>query len=200
MELQAYKKYSFYLILSLILTTIGTFIGTDLALSDNAFTYGIVSIVIMLLFMFTKGTLKKIMFTMFCLGEGIFLTPIVDYYSSTSLYGCLLATTITVAIFAFIGYKARNLSLLGGMLFTSLICILLYNIVGLFIYLPSISLIIIIVFSLYVSYDMNRFKLAVTQSNGYLSNDEILHHVMDMYLNIINILIHLLSIFGSKDD
>lgn len=200
MELQAYKKYSFYLIMSLVLTTIGTFIGSSMDLADNVLAYGIASIVIILLFSFSSGMFKKLMFVVFCIGEGVFLTPIIDYYTSTSFYGCLLATTIVVSIFAFIGFKAKNLSGLGAILFPCLLGVVAYYIVGWFIPLPSISLLVIVLFIGYVSYDMNRFKLEVQRYGGNLSNDEILDHVMNMYLDIINIFLHLLSIFGDSND
>ena len=68
--------------------------------------------------------------------------------------------------------------------------------VSLFIPLPSINLIIMILFSLYIVYDMNVF-ISLVRYN-YISNDDIINSVIQMYLNILNLLIAILDIIGKE--
>lgn len=192
-----YKKYIYYLILSLILTTIGTFIGGYLSIEDIA-VYSIFSIILLLFFLFSKGRLKRVLFYLFLIGEGITLTPILANYTVISIFGCLLITTLVVIIFAIIGLKVRDLGFLGGILSVCLISLIVYNLINIFIPLPSIALLGVIIFCAYVSYDINCFKNDA--KFGDLSDEEILDSVMNMYLDILNLFIQILKAFGDSDD
>lgn len=196
----AYRKYIFYLMISLMLTTIGAFVGNQITLFESSTPYFIISIVSMMILFFSSGFLKQLALVVFCACEGFALSSLMNYYSSDIIFASLLITTIVVFVFAIIGLKAKNLSFLGRILFPLLICVLVYYIVNIFIPLPSISLLVILIFTGYVSYDMNRFKRAVESSNGCLTNDEIIDFVVDMYLNIINLFIEMLSIINDLKD
>lgn len=191
-----YLRYCMYLILSLILTTIGAGIGVHININYKVLL--VLSIVLILIFMFAKGIVKQFAFIIFCFGEGLCLSPIVYSISNTSLMLCLGLTTLIVGICMIIGLISKDLSGWQNYLFVVLTVIVLYGIVGIFITLPNIAWIIILVFALYVCFDMNCFKL--DSRNRTMSNDEILDHVMNMYLDILNILIELIKIFGDSDD
>lgn len=196
----AYRKYIFYLIISLMLTTIGAFIGNQITLFESSIPYFIISIIAIIVLFFSSGFLKQLALVVFCFSEGFALSSLMNYYSTDILFGCLLITTIVVIILGLIGLRAKNLSFLGTILFPLLIGIVIYYLISMVIPLPSISLLVIFVFVGYVSYDINEFKLAVENSNGCLSNDEIINFVVDMYLDIINIFIELLSLIGDLSD
>lgn len=191
-----YLRYCMYLILSLILTTIGAGIGVHININYKALL--VLSIVLILIFMFAKGIVKQFAFIIFCFGEGLCLSPIVYSISNTSLMLCLGLTTLIVGICMIIGLTSKDLSGWQNYLFVALTVIVLYGVVGIFINLPNIAWIIILIFSLYVCFDMNSFKLE--SRNRTMSKDEILEHVMEMYLDILNILIELIKIFGDSDD
>lgn len=199
MENKNYEKYIKYLILSLILTTIGAFIGGFLP-RGFIMIYGISSLILLIVFMFSKGSFKRNVFYIFSIGEGVTLAPMLSHFTSVSLFGCLLITTFIVTTFTIVGLKTKNLSFLSEILFICLLSILLYCIVGIFIPLPSISLVIIVIFCLYVAYDINCFKRDSNANPNGLSDEEILDSVMNIYLDIINIFIHIVSIFGGSDD
>lgn len=192
-----YKKYSFYLMISLLLTLVGTFIGSYFVNSASINVIIILSFVLIFAFLFTKGTIKKIIFFIFCLGEGITLTPILYYYTGANLMWCLVLTVLITGIFLIIGFKAKNLGFLGGILSVSLIGLILYMFIGIFVPLPSLALIGVVVFCGYISYDINMFKRRVEYG---VSDDEILEHVMNMYLDILNLLLYILRLFGKSDD
>lgn len=193
----AYRRYFMYLLLSILTTVIGAIVGESFLIEFvyNLSTFGILAFTIipLLLLMLSKGTMKQIMLYVFCFIEGVFLSPVLGFYTSTSLITALGLTIIDVIIFAFIGYKIRNknINLLGKMLSMALISVLIYNVVGLFIVLPSINLIIMMVFSLYIVYDSHSFINAV--NSRQLTNDEVIEFVINMYLNILNVFLAILD-------
>lgn len=197
MKNNLYKKYSFYLIMSLIITTIGVFLGQFLPL-EGVIIYSIFSIILVIAFLFTKGKIKRILFFLFCLGEGATLTPIIIRFSNISVLGIILLTTLMVSIFVLIGYKCKNLSFLGGTLFICLIGFVLYNILGLFFNLPILSLFGVGLFCVYVSYDFNQFKN--NANSTIMSDDDVLDSVMEIYLDILNIFVNLLEILSLFDN
>lgn len=199
-EKQAYSRYCLYLSLSLILTIIGAFIGEkflmETILNMNIFIELIIVIGSLLLVSHTKNNIKKIMFTVFCFVEGLFLSPILMSYTSTSLITAIGLTLVVTIICSIIGSKVTLKESFGKYLFVVLMCVLLYTIVSLFVPLPSINLIIMILFSLYIVYDMNVFISLVRYK--YISNDDIINSVIQMYLNILNLLITILNIIGKE--
>ena len=196
--MNAYKKYSLYLILSLLLTTIGAFVGQYINPSIiGPFVFS--SIILILIFAFAKGTFKIIMFIIFCFGEGLSLSLIISYYSAATLSIALLVTLIITLIFVIIGFKTRDLGYLKSILFISLIALLVLYIVSLFIPIPGLTYLGVVLFCAYISYDINRFKNRVADGT-IISNDDILIEVMNLYIDIINLLIHILEIVNEFKD
>lgn len=200
-EKQAYNRYYLYLSLSLIVTIIGAFVGEmflmESILGVNPFVELIIVIGSLLLVSFTKNNLKKVMFFVFCFVEGLFLSPLLMIYTSTSLITAIGLTLIVTIIGSVIGYKVKLKSSFGKYLFIALISVIIYSLVGIFISLPYINLIIIILFSLYIVYDSNVFMESVKRYN--LSNDDIIDYVIQMYLNILNLVISILDIIGNDN-
>ena len=192
----AYKKFSMYLLLSLFLTLIGTYIGGFIDLSLIKVMM-VLSLVLVLAFIFTKGKTKKIIYFIFCLGEGITLTPIVWYYTSTDILGCLLLVFLITVVFTIIGYKAKDLSFMGSILLISLLGLVFYEILRIFFTIPSLALLGVIIFCAYIAYDINSFKRHV--QNGYIDEDSILNYVMDIYLDVLNLFVDLLEVFGDSN-
>ena len=55
------------------------------------------------------------------------------------------------------------------------------------------------VFCLYLMYDINSFKLSVNR-NEFIDDNFILNEVMNVYLDVLNILIYVLRIVSNTDD
>lgn len=187
----SYKKFASYLMLSLILTIVGAYFGGMIETKSTVFSM-IISILLIVMFSMAKGVLKRILFAIFCFGEGLTLAPLLSYYTDIELYKCLFLTFLITVVFLIIGYKSKDLGFLGKILFIALIGLLLYQIGAIFITLPSIALLAVILFSLYIAYDINVFKKRVQR--GIVSDDEVLSHVMNIYLDIINLFIFLLDL------
>lgn len=198
---EAYKKYISYLVLSLILTTIGSYCGSFLIpfLTKKIFVrYCGISIFLLLSFKFSKGQLKRVLFYVFTFGEGIILAPILSIFTATSIFKCLIATTLIALSFGILGLKFKDLSFLENILFGLLLSILGLSILSIFVPLPFLSYLGLGVFCVYLMYDINSFKLSVNK-NASVDDDFILNAVMNIYLDILNIFIYLLKI-SSKDD
>lgn len=185
-----YKQYIKYLLYSLLLTTLGSFVGNFIPITF-ILIYAFASLILLIAFFFTKGKAKKILFYIFSFGEGVCLAPILLTTTNTSLFACLAVTTLTVAIFSIIGFKVKDLGFLKNILFIGLLIFLFYSLIAFFIPLPPITLIGIVLFCLYVAYDINKFKNAA----GSLNEDEVLNEVMDIYLDIINLFLLILKLF-----
>lgn len=198
----AYKKYISYLLLSLALTTVGTYCGSFLVSTLNKnllLIYSFVSIGLILGFMFSRGTVKKILFYAFTFGEGITLTPLLSIVTTASLYRCLFATTLIVASFAILGLKFKDLSFLSGILFALLLSTLGLSILSIFVSLPFLAYFGLGVFCLYLMYDINSFKLSVNR-NEFIDDNFILNEVMNVYLDVLNIFIYILRIVSDTDN
>lgn len=200
-EKQAYNKYYLYLCISLIVTILGAIIGENFLIETILGVNPVIELIIvvgsLLLVSFTKGIVKKIMFYIFCFIEGLFLSPLLLFYTSTSLITAIGLTLVVTIIGSFIGYKIKLKSSFGKYLFVALISVLIYSIAGIFIQLPAINLIIMILFSLYIVYDSNMFMESARRYA--LSNDDIIDFVINMYLNILNIFISILRLTGNDD-
>lgn len=187
----SYKKFASYLMLSLLLTIVGAYFGGNIQIKATMMSF-IVPLLLIVMFSMAKGVFKKIFFAVFCFGEGLTLAPILNFYTDVELYKCLLLTFMITVVFLIIGYKSKDLGSLGKVLFIALIGLLLYQIVAIFITLPSIAILAVILFSLYIAYDINLFKKRAQR--GLISDDEVLTHVMNIYLDIINLFMYLLEL------
>ena len=195
-----YIKFAIFLTLSLLITTAGTYVGSLIKIEPSKpviWGYMIASIALVVLFKMTEGLLKRLMFTLFCFGEGVILSLIVGIVTPTALYGGLFATTMIVLAFSIIGMHVKRLDWLGGILFGSLISFLGLAILSVFVHLPFLSYLGLGLFSVFVMYDVNKFKNDVL--DGVCNSaDGVIDNVMELYLDMINIFTFIIRI-GSDD-
>lgn len=138
-------------------------------------------------------------YNMVCLPFGVILSPIVNHYSPQLIQNAFMATccvTVTMMCLAMIypGFFSR----LGGVLFSALIGLLVVRVMQLFI--PSLAHMKLFdwigagIFSLYIGYDWYR----ATSIPKTLDNA--VDVALDLYLDIINLFLNLLRIFGGNSD
>lgn len=131
---------------------------------------------------------------------GFFMEPMVSKYLSVNPSAVAGAGVMTLAITFSMGMwgmvTKRDLSGLGKILFFSLIGIIVGSLFNLFfgssILETVISIVAVVVFSLYIMKDTNDVV------RGFQTNYVIAS--VGMYLNIVNLFMNLLSIMGSSDD
>lgn len=188
-----YLKYFTYLILSLLITFIGAFFSPIIS-NFSQLILLIIFIGVFILFFFTKGIFKRVVLFIFTFIEGILIAQII-YRSKINMQEillCMFITIIILIIFMFIGSYAKDLKYLSGTLFAALITALILSIISIFINMPFLPYMIILIFCGYIAYDFNKFK-NIIKKEKYISNDDILNHVIEMYLDIINIFLQLLN-------
>ncbi len=137
--------------------------------------------------------------------EGVGLYPLLLAYTQT-IGAQLVLAAVGVTFVLFFGlatyaqYTTRDFLQFGSVLFFALIGLILLSIVGFFIQATMLQIIIaaggIFIFSGYVLYDIQLMRA------GYISEADIPWMVLSLFLDFINLLIHVLrlfGIFGSRD-
>lgn len=197
-----YMKFVVFLVLSLLSTTLGTYIGTLIKIEPSKpvmWGYLICSIVMIIAFKFASGGAKKALFVLFTLGEGAILSLVVSGVSSTMLYGAMGATTLIVFAFSILGLYLKRLDWLGNILYSSLFALLGLSVLSFFIHLPFLAYLGLGLFSVYVMYDVNKLKNDILDG-ACINDDDVMDSVMELYLDIINIFLYILQIMSDNDD
>ena len=191
-------------LLALVALVLGSWLTLTgiISLPFSSGVLAILSVVLMLLFIFSQGTLKQILFYVFCFGEGLFLAPLISFYLMTDpevISQTLILTTIITTISSWVGLRAKNLSGMGMFLFFGLLGYIGASIFSIFTPIPFLVQIGVALFTCYIAYDLNHFKRHVQATNGLLTQEQILDHVMNQFMNILNLFIKLLSLLGERD-
>lgn len=185
---------------------IGTRMGPSAFLVSLVGTFGTL---IALMFLREKAPLNLALLYGFSVFEGMTLGLILESYLSRGMGSIVLnaaATTaaVTIAAGAY-GYTTkRDLSGMAGLLTVGLIGVIVASLVGMFIQMPllyiGISAVSAVLFTGFLVFDLNR----VANARGATEGQTILLAV-SIYLDIINLFLALLRIFGlfggsSSDD
>jgi FtsH-binding integral membrane protein len=127
-------------------------------------------------------------------------------YTRTSIASVFLITAGTFAVMALIGYTTKtDLSSMGKILFMALIGVILATIVNLFLKSSMFDYILswigVAVFVGLTAYDTQKIKqMLMYQDEADERGQKVaLLGALSLYLDFINLFIHLLRIFGSRD-
>lgn len=145
---------------------------------------------------------------LFTFVDGILMYPILTYYLydlGTSLFiNITLGTCLIFAALSLISYRkpAGHFVGLGSILFTGLIVLILLSVVNIFVngstFNIAVSAIGILIFSGYILYDVSLLKYDI-ESGGITCTNDLSIHVLNLYLDFINILLDLLRIASDLD-
>jgi modulator of FtsH protease len=184
-----------------VFTAGGALIGRSLG--PGAFLLSIIGsfgTLIALQFLRERSPLNLGLLYAFATFEGMLLGLILEAYVARGLGGVVMnaaSTTaaVTLAAGAY-GYTTkRDLSGLGGILFVGLLGVIVASVVGIFVQLPllyiGISAVAAVLFTGFLVFDLNR----VANSRGASEGQAILLTV-SVYLDIINLFLALLRLFG----
>ena len=141
--------------------------------------------------------------------DGILMYPIFAMYLKDLGTNIVLYVLIgTIAIFATLANTAKKKEAghylhLGPSLFKSLVVLIIFTIIGFFITNNVFDIVLsvagIAIFSGYILYDVSLIKTEI--ENGSLQCTEDLSiHVLNLYLDFINIFLDLLSLISSIND
>ncbi|ADO59718.1 Bax inhibitor-1 family protein [Paenibacillus polymyxa] len=194
--------------ISLIVASIGAILGQfvpDFLFLPLAI-FELVILIVALFFRKNKGKIGYPFLYFFTFLTGVTTFPVLAHYTSklgaALVGGAFLTTAIVFAVLALYGtVTKKDLSFLGGILFSGLIALIILSILNIFFPLGSaalwgITILGIMIFSGYVIYDFNRIKrLSLTEEDVPLM-------ALSIYLDFLNLFLKILQLFGlfsSKD-
>lgn len=150
-----------------------------------------------------QPTTAKILFCLYSFITGLTFSSIFVVYNLTSIIYVFGITSLIFLIFAAIGYFTRiDLTKIGIYLFMALLGVIICSIINLFVgsetFDLGITIVCLIVFIIYIAYDIQVIKRNLYQI-GHEDNLAI-YGALQLYLDFINIFLRLLRIFGNSRD
>lgn len=147
----------------------------------------------------------SIMFVAFCALQGVTLAPILYVYTTASVFYVFAIAAVMFATMAVYGSVTNaDLSSMGNILFMGLIGLMIANIINMFMQSAGFDMVIasfgVGIFAMLTAYDVQNLKrysqmvLSSPQDSGKFA----LIGAISLYMNLINIFLYLLRLFGDK--
>jgi modulator of FtsH protease len=190
---------------SFVFTAVGALVGIQIG--PGGYLAGLVASLISLvalLLLKERTPLNLILLYVFATAEGLLLGGILEQYIQAGLGGAIVdaaATTaaVTLAASAYGINTKRDLTKLAGILTIGLFALIGALIIGLFVHLAAFQLAVAVIgaliFTGFITLDLQR----VARTEGAGEGDAILLAV-SIYLDIVNLFLLLLQIFGLAQD
>lgn len=146
------------------------------------------------------------LFFAYSIVNGITLSSIFYLYDLTSIVYVFLGAAAVFGIMALVGYRTKlDLSKLGTFIFVSLISMILVSIVMMFVFSAVAMLIYCLIgiglFMLITTYDIHIIKrMYYETTSNEQKNALAIYGALQLYLDFINIFLHLLELFGRSRD
>lgn len=147
----------------------------------------------------------RIMFFVYAILTGFTFSILQYMYESFTIYVAFGITSVYFGALCVIGYTTKmNLTKLAPLLLTGLVCLILVNVVGIFMDLSGMERIIcslgLILFTGLTAYDTQKMKKLYLQYQG---DEEMLsrlsmYSALELYLDFVNIFLYILRLLGSK--
>ncbi len=150
-----------------------------------------------------KPTTAKVCFLIYSFVSGLTFSSIFVYYNLNSIMLIFLVAAVIFALMAVIGYVTKvDLTKLGTYLLFGLIAVVVVSLINIIIGSSLLAIIIsvvcIIIFIGITAYDVQKIK--ELDNMGLPQDNLAIYGALDLYLDFINLFIHLLSIFGRSND
>lgn len=141
-----------------------------------------------------------ILLTLFTIGEGYCVGFCCAFYDPVSVYFAILMTAgITISLAFYAMYTKKDYTMMGGMLFCLLIGLILMGFIAALTGGETMRKVYAgcgaILFSFYIVFDV---QLILGRGNYKYSVDDYILAAVNVYLDIINLLLYLLELFGEK--
>ncbi len=145
----------------------------------------------------------KLLYLLYCGITGLTFSSIFILFKLDSIIFVFLATAVIFGIFGIIGSRLNvDLSKFGLYLFIALLGSIIMSIINIFLGLTTLdlvlSIIVIIIFTLYIGYDIQKVK--ALEGSGIPEENLAIFGAFQLFLDFINIFIRLLSMFGKSKD
>lgn len=193
-------------ILSLLVATIGTFVGQYVP--PSLFIPLMIFELIILFFALFLRKSKSIGYGFlyfFTFLTGVTAYPVVSHYTGELggqvVMAIFFATMVIFTVLGTLGYMTkRNLMNWGGVLLSAILALIIVSLIGLFFPFGTAGLWVItiagiLIFSGFIIYDFNMIK------NMPLTDDDVPLMALNLYLDFLNLFLDLLRLVGllSKD-
>ena len=164
----------------------------------------ILSIGIMLVLICSKASqkvpLNYILLIVFTICEGFTISFTTIYFEPLSVLACAgLTMIIVLGLSLYACFTKRDMTMMGGFLLSFSLILLFLGIIGIFFrsyfYQMLLDSLGVLLMSLYLIYDT---QLVVGQKKEFIKLDLYILGAMMIYLDIINIFLKILRLFGTK--
>lgn len=207
-----YSKVFMWMFIGLLVTfATGYFVSTNenmlLAVFSGWYFFLVIAELAVVIFLTARihkmsETTAKISFILYSFLTGLTFSCVFVAFDITSIIYAFLISSLLFGIFALIGaFTKIDLSKLSTILLMLLVGIILCTLINMFIGSESFNfalcIIGLVVFMLYVAYDMQKIKqLAEIYDGDKLA----IIGALELYLDFINIFLRLLELFGRNRD
>lgn len=148
-----------------------------------------------------------VLFILYAALTGVTLSSIFLVFTQESITSVFFITAGTFAVVSAFGYiTKKDLSSLGNILFMGLIGIIIASVVNWFLHSEMlywiVSYIGVLIFVGLTAYDTQKIKqmaIEYSDSNFEITKKVALIGALSLYLDFINLFLHLLRIFGKRD-
>lgn len=151
-------------------------------------------------------TMATLMFIVYSVINGVLFSSIFMVYTMSSITSVFFITAGTFAAMAFVGYTTKtDLTSMGKYLLMAFLGLIIATIVNLFIKSSGLTLILsyvgVLIFVGLTAWDTQKIKMMLLQAPdaGEASQKIALLGALTLYLDFINLFIHLLRIFGKRE-
>ncbi|MBO2536100.1 Bax inhibitor-1/YccA family protein [Rummeliibacillus suwonensis] len=198
MESQFPKVLRFFTLLWVV-TAVGLFVGVFIP-PALILPISIATVILLIIVMFSRAARRasKLISILFAFLTGITLFSLLNFYIGAlggNLVLVIFGTSAAIFIVAgLIGYHTkRDLGNWGKFLFITLIGVLIFSIITIFVGFSDIVMVVasgigVLLFVGYTLYDMNQI------ARSYISDDEVPLVALDLYLDFINLFTELLKL------
>lgn len=150
-----------------------------------------------------KPTTAKICFLLYSFVSGLTFSSIFIVYNLESIILIFLIAAVIFLLMALIGFKTKiDLTSIGTYCLFGLLGAIIVAVVNIFLKSPMVDLIIsvvcVLLFIGITAYDVQ--KIRALQDSGLPEDNLAIYGALDLYLDFINIFLHLLQIFGNSDN
>ena len=150
-------------------------------------------------------TTMAVLFVAFCALQGVTLAPVLFLYTQSSVFFVFMIAAGMFATMALYGSLTNaDLSSMGNILFMGMIGLVIANVINMFVQSGTFDIVIasfgVGIFAMLTAYDVQNLKrysqsvLASPQDTGKFA----LLGAVSLYLNLINIFLYLLRLFGDR--
>lgn len=204
-----------YMALALVLTGICAMaVGTVPALTQLVFGTGLfwlfalAPIGLSLIFSFRLQTMSlasaQMLFALFAFCMGVSLGSIFLRYTGESIARTFFITSATFGAMSLYGYTTKkDLTSWGSFLIMGLFGMIIASLVNLFLQSPAVHFITsvmgVIIFTGLIAYDTNRIKDMYYYGGG-MTEKLAVYGALSLYMDFVNLFVHLLQFFGQRRD